>query len=176
MTDSIDTIIDGVLDREAGKVNNPHDPGGPTNRGITLRTLSEELGREATIEELWAMSEDTARRIYRKKYVERPGFLHIADPLLREFLVDCEVNHRPGVGVKFLQRALGLTVDGVLGPLTAAAAGRANAAEVYREVVAQRVAFYGRIITDDPEQDADVFAAGWGNRVAGFVRRIPVAA
>ncbi len=57
-----------TLQYEGGYVNNPHDPGGPTNMGVTIVTLSHELGRAATIGEVRNMSRDMAANIYRKKY------------------------------------------------------------------------------------------------------------
>lgn len=172
MSDSIELILDGLIEREQGFVDHPADHGGPTNWGITLPVFSEVLGHKATVSELQALSEVDAREIYRTKYVIGPGFLRVKDELIRELLVDCEVNHRPGVAVKFLQRALGVTVDGVLGPKTLAALDTADTAAVFREMAAERVEFYGRIVADDHSQA--VFAAGWNARAAVFVRKIPL--
>jgi lysozyme family protein len=53
---------------EGGFVNNPKDPGGATNKGITLQTLSHEFRRKATITELINISQQTLRDIYKLKY------------------------------------------------------------------------------------------------------------
>ena len=65
---NFDSCLARTLKFEGGYVNNPHDPGGPTNMGITIATLSHELGRAATIAEVKTMSRATAATIYRKKY------------------------------------------------------------------------------------------------------------
>lgn len=57
-----------VLKYEGGYVNHPRDPGGPTNMGITIATLSHELGRRASISEVKNLSKEMAGDIYRKKY------------------------------------------------------------------------------------------------------------
>lgn len=59
-----------TLKYEGGFVNNPRDPGGPTNCGITLVTLSHELGRRATITEVRALTPQSSvvRAIYEKKF------------------------------------------------------------------------------------------------------------
>ena len=57
-----------TLKFEGGFVNDPRDPGGATNMGITIATLSHELGRAATIKDVRTLSKDTATAIYRKKY------------------------------------------------------------------------------------------------------------
>ena len=41
-------IIDQTIKREGGFVDHPDDPGGATNMGVTLATLSHFLDREAS--------------------------------------------------------------------------------------------------------------------------------
>lgn len=48
--------------------NTPGDPGGPTKYGVTIVTLSHELGRRATIDDVKNMTEQTAMEIMRKKF------------------------------------------------------------------------------------------------------------
>ena len=59
-----------TLKYEGGYVNNPRDPGGPTNCGVTLVTLSHELGRKATIGEVKALTPTSTLvfNIYQKKF------------------------------------------------------------------------------------------------------------
>ncbi len=63
-----DACLNFVFQYEGGYVNDPRDPGGPTNRGITIATLSHELGRQATIADVKTLSREKAASIYRKKY------------------------------------------------------------------------------------------------------------
>jgi lysozyme family protein len=57
-----------TLQWEGGYVDHPRDPGGPTNRGITIATLSHELGRRATRADVAMLTNSVAAAIYRKKY------------------------------------------------------------------------------------------------------------
>ena len=58
---SVDEMIDDILRREGGYVNHPADRGGPTNYGITQKTLSRYIGRAALTSEVKNLSEDVAR-------------------------------------------------------------------------------------------------------------------
>lgn len=57
-----------VLGREGGFVDDSHDPGGATNFGITLKTLSEWRGTECTADDVRNMRRDEAAAIYEKHY------------------------------------------------------------------------------------------------------------
>ena len=68
-----------VLPHEASYVNHPNDKGGPTNRGVTQATLSEYLGRPATIDDVKNLDEQTARDIYKTKFFD-PIASKLKDP------------------------------------------------------------------------------------------------
>lgn len=170
MTDAIDKIIEGVMAREGGYVERANDHGGATRYGVTLQALSAWRGTACTPDDVKALSAAEAHEILRREYVERPGFALIQNAALQELLVDIQVNHRPGKAAKFLQKALGVPQDGVIGPLTLSAINATvDVGAIYRKVCAERVRLYGRIITDDPSQA--VFAAGWTNRIAEFIEK-----
>ena len=162
-----DTILDAVIAREGGYVNNPADAGGPTNFGITLATLAAYRGRPATADDVRALTEAEAREIYRVRYIDGPGYGAIADDDLRALVVDCAVNHGSGRATRWLQAAAGVSPDGILGPATRAAVGVSNARELRARVTAARARAYGHLITRDPAQS--VFAAGWLDRLAEFI-------
>lgn len=87
---TVDEMIDGILGREGGYVNHPSDPGGSTNFGIT-QAVARANGYDG---DMRSLPKATARSIYRKQYVEKPGFLAIAeiDPLVAEEVIDSGVN------------------------------------------------------------------------------------
>jgi type VI secretion system secreted protein VgrG len=167
-------MIDRVLEREGGFVDNPFDKGGPTNKGITYETLKSYWGRTPTLEELRELTTETARDIYYDIYVVRPGFNRIVSDSLRELLFDAGVNHGPGNAIKMLQRALNnmginppLLVDGNLGVKTDNAMQGQFTGTMLTKMVAQRLRFYGNIVAKNPQQQR--FAAGWFNRVADLL-------
>lgn len=169
MTD--DEIISNVLAVEKGWANRRNDRGGPTMRGITLGTLAEARGRAVTIDELKALTEADAREIYRRLYIMKPGFDAIAHPALRELVIDSGVNSGQSRAAKWLQAALGLKADGVIGPKTRDALVHVEVRSVYLRVLELRIRHLGRLITDDPTQAEN--AAGWTNRVGRFVATAP---
>ena len=164
-----ETIIDGILRREGGWVDHPADRGGPTKYGITLRTLSRWRGSRAIAEDVRSLTREQARRIYRRRYIEQPGFDRIEDPRLRVLIVDCGVHHGVSRAVRWLQKAAGVKVDGRCGPVTLGAANAAPAKSLRTRILASRARSFGRTITARPSQA--VFAAGWMMRLAKFIEK-----
>jgi lysozyme family protein len=123
-------LIDGLLDREGGYVDNPADAGGPTCFGIT-EAVARAHGYRGAMRQL---PRSEAAAIYERLYWVRPCLDEIAtrsEPLAAE-LFDTGVNMGPAVAITFLQRALtalnrngtdyaDLTPDGRVGPATLAA-------------------------------------------------------
>lgn len=167
---SPEEIIDDILRREGSYIDHPDDRGGPTNHGITIKTLSDWRGRPATIDDVKKLTEVEAREIYRECYIIAPRLHKVIDDKVRALAVDCAVNHGPKQAVKLLQLAARVFPDGDLGPKTESAISCMDPAVLYRRLCAARVRFYGQIITKDPSQS--VFAAGWTNRIAEFIEDV----
>lgn len=181
----IDPIIDGLIAREGREyTNHPADRGGPTKFGITLATLTRARGGlPLAAEDVAALTEDEARRIYYDLYVVRPGFVHILAlcPRLGAKLVDAGVNCGPERAARWLQRALNsfnrsyktppdypeLVVDGAIGIKTIDALSRLcisrgrELAErvVIRAVNCQQGDHYLDLGAKDEQQEA--FMLGW---------------
>lgn len=118
-----------VLKMEGGFSNDPYDPAGPTNRGITLEVFARQLGvslnassRAHLIEKLKRIPDDTVREIYRTRYWQ-PGQCAKLPPPVALFHFDACVNHGVAGAARLLQRAAGSVVDGEIGPNTLAAVG-----------------------------------------------------
>ncbi|MGI9492293.1 MAG: glycoside hydrolase family 108 protein, partial [Geminicoccaceae bacterium] len=103
MSKNIESMIDDVLRREGGFVDHPADRGGPTNFGITQRTLARYLGRDVAREDVRRLSRDLAAEIYRRSYYLEPR-IDAAPADIRAFLFDSAVNHGPRRAVRFLQQ------------------------------------------------------------------------
>ncbi|MBI1385700.1 MAG: TIGR02594 family protein [Rhizobiales bacterium] len=121
-----------VLRHEGGWSNDPHDPGGETNQGITLEVFARHLGeaidggsRPRLVAALKSIGSDLVREIYHRRYwtVSKAGLLPAGLSLLH---FDCSVNQGPARAARFLQSAVGAEVDGEIGPLTLAAAHRSD--------------------------------------------------
>ncbi|MFA5958140.1 TIGR02594 family protein [Hyphomicrobium sp.] len=125
-------VLAHVLEMEGGYTNDPYDPGGPTNRGITLDVYAGFKGqtldagtRDRLIAELKSIPDATVAAIYRRRYFEPADCAAFTAPLtLMHF--DAAVNHGVGAAIRMLQQAASVTVDGEIGPETLAAIGARN--------------------------------------------------
>ncbi len=127
---SVDDIVAGILRREGGFVNDPDDPGGATNFGVTLgtmRRLGLDLDENGAVDvaDVRALTRAQAVEIYKKEYFHKPGIDRLPGAL-QATVFDMYVN-AGSAAVTILQRLLGefgfpVAVDGVLGPQTFGAA------------------------------------------------------
>ena len=164
---TIDQMLDDVIRREGGYVHDPVDRGGPTKYGITQRTLRAWRGQSVTADDVRRLTTDEARTIYRRRYVDAPGFTTLPDPL-RAQVIDNAVTSGPRQAVRDLQRAIGsVAVDGVLGPKTRAALRRRGVAVVHARLIQVRAERIARIVQRRPDQAR--FLVGWLRRVLAFL-------
>lgn len=84
---------------------------------------------------------------------------------LSDAVIDFAVHAGHPLVIRALQRALGVTADGIIGPETQEAIDQCDRALVARAVLAARIRYFGRLITDAPDRFAR-YAAGWMNRIA----------
>jgi lysozyme family protein len=123
-------IAEEIVAREGGYVNDPDDPGGATNHGVTigtLRRLGIDVNRDTRIDvaDVKALSRKQAVEIYLKHYFEGPGIAALPEAL-QASVFDMYVN-AGGNAVKILQRLLTdmgfpCEPDGEIGPQTIRAA------------------------------------------------------
>lgn len=122
VTDPFTRSVEFVLDWEKGFSADPEDRGGPTNFGITERTLTEwrllkGLGTPAIRRDVEALTVEEAVKIYRVLYWERTRCGDLPPPLA--FVVfGCAVLQGVKTAKVLLQRSLGVKDDGILGPVT----------------------------------------------------------
>lgn len=121
MKANFDRCMAQVFASEGGFVDDPQDPGGATNLGITIGTLSQWRGRKCTKAEVKALTREEAAKIYRRDYWDavRGDDLPFGLDLCA---FDGAVNSGASRGAKWLQQALGVNPDGKIGPATLAAA------------------------------------------------------
>lgn len=168
MRDEIDTIIDGILEAEGWPVftDDPLDKSGPTKGGITLDTLTAWRRRPTTAADVAALEEAEVRSIYREDYVTGPGFDRIEDEQLRFNVIDAGVLHGQAWAARRLQEVAGVTVDGIVGPLTLRAVNAASARRLNLLFTARRALKIARIVRTDARVRnsncyATAFLVGW---------------
>lgn len=99
-----EAVLDAILSREGGYVDNPDDKGGPTMYGITQITARRE-GYNGPMQDLPA---SVARAIYRRRYISDPWFDRVAlvSEAIASEAIDTGVNMGPSIAATMLQRWL----------------------------------------------------------------------
>lgn len=129
-------IAEEIVAREGGFVNDPDDPGGATNHGVTIHTLRRlgiDVNRDTRIDvaDVKALTRAQAVEIYLEHYFKAPGIAGLPEPL-QASVFDMQVNAGANA-VKILQRLLtdmgfACEPDGEIGPATIRAAQLAQEA------------------------------------------------
>lgn len=123
---SVKELAEDIVAREGGFVNDPDDPGGATNHGVTIHTLRRlgiDVTRDARIDlaDVRALTHAQAVDIYLEHYFRRPGLSALPEAL-QPSVFDMYVNAGANA-VKILQRLLTqmgypCEPDGAIGPQT----------------------------------------------------------
>lgn len=134
MTHTVEQIAREIVSREGGYVNDPDDPGGATNFGVTIHTMRNlglDLNQDGRVDtaDVKALTIEDAVDIFVTHYFRKPK-INLLPADLQATVFDMQVNAGSNA-VKILQRLLAdfgepVKVDGALGPMTAAATKRAN--------------------------------------------------
>lgn len=106
-----------VLKWEGGFSNDPQDPGGITNLGITKEEYERISGRDVTETEMRALTIEQVTPIY-LKYYWTPAYCDHTPEIAKLIVFDCAVNQGVTCATKIMQDALGMSVDGLIGPHT----------------------------------------------------------
>lgn len=148
-----------VLKHEGGFVNHPRDPGGATNKGITLANYRRYVKLDGTVEDLKAIRPEEVERVYKLFYWNAVKG-DLLPPGVDYAVFDFAVNSGPGRAIRFLQRVAGVTQDGALGPATLAAVSAMPPESVVSRLCDARLSFLQGLET------WSTFGKGWGSRVA----------
>lgn len=159
MIGNFEKALAHTLIEEGGFANHPDDPGGATMKGVTLATYRAHRGDEKlTPEDLKKITDQELADIYRKRYWDAakcdqlPSGLDVA-------VFDAAVNSGPAQAAKWLQRCVGATADGAIGPKTLALVAQKPARELVEAFQARRQLFLENLST------FKTFGKGWTARV-----------
>lgn len=168
---NFDLFLPLLLRFEGGYVDDPTDPGGETNKGVTMATFQncahELLGIDPTSDNLRVLADAQAGIIYRALYWDkiRGDEFELQD--LANIVCDFFVNSGTHATV-LLQRVINgmgaqVVEDGVIGPATIQALAALSQEDVYRQYKQSRIAYYQSLGQRFPQ-----FLHGWLNRVNSF--------
>ena len=166
-----------VLKWEGGYVNDPHDSGGETNKGITIATwknagynTSEKLknvvykGKHYSLvtKSLYEMTDEQFAHILKTKYWDRWKADQIKSQSVAEMLVQW-VWGSGVVGIKRPQKMLGLKDDGIVGNMTLNAVNSQNPKIFWEALKKAREDYFREIVAKNPKNEK--FLKGWLNRL-----------
>lgn len=185
---TIEDILDEVLRSEGGFVEDPADPGGATNHGISLRYargigLDNDGDGDTDRDDILRVTAEQARGLYSNDFWVRPGINRLPGEI-QPVMVDWAVNSGPPRPIMAMQRVINLARigfelddDGVIGPKTRRAAEQAQSQMgpfFNNAIVDERIAFYRRLAEARPASQR--FLRGWLPRAERFRVEINIAA
>ena len=149
-----------IIQDEGGYVNDPRDPGGRTNLGVTQRNWETYLNRSVTEIEMRKLTPSDVKTFYKVMYWDKlrgdqlPSGVDYA-------AFDLAVNSGVSRAARYLQQIAGVTQDGVIGPKSLEAIAACDPAQTVDALCDMRLEFLKRLSTFDR------FGKGWQTRVAG---------
>ena len=173
-TVEVGDLIAGIIKREGGYVCHPADRGGPTNWGITLKTLQSTRKGMVNADDVAALTRAEAATIYRERYLNGPR-ISTLPVVVQAATLDYAVHSGPRRAITMLQRACNdllpkcdpLKADGIIGPATrlrvVKAINEVSGAAVVNALCDLRIAHLKAIVRGDKSQRA--FIKGWQRRV-----------
>lgn len=147
---NFDTAFDRLMGHEGGYVNDPNDPGGETNWGISKRSYPSV--------NIKALTRDGAKDIYRRDFWNRINGEELWDGVAFQTF-DFAVNSGIGTAVRYLQRTVGVADDGHWGPKSRAAAKAMSETDTIMRLSALRLNFM-------------TYLSNWPSASKGWARRI----
>lgn len=150
-----DEAFDRLLGHEGGYVNDPEDPGGETNWGISKRSYPDV--------DIKNLTRDQAKAIYRLDFWQRVHGDEL--PFAVAFQTfDFAVNSGIETAVRYLQRACGVADDGHWGPVSQAAIKTRTLCDLVLALNAERLDFMTRL------KNWPHAGRGWARRIAQNLR------
>jgi len=162
---SVDSILDFIIDRFEGRgfVDHPDDRGGPTRFGITKSALSRYRDRAVRTEEIHGLKRREAKLIYEINYVTPVRGEDISHGPLRLAMIDWSINSGPSRAARAMQEIVGVSVDGIIGPVTMGEMQKHEPQQLFLHLMAARIVFVAGLVSRDHTQAA--FILGWGRRL-----------
>lgn len=163
-----------ILSYEGGYVNHPNDPGGATNRGVTIATwrqvgYDKDGDGDIDTDDLRLITpHDATERVMRPHYWNRWKADQIQSQAIANILVDW-VWASGAHAIRIPQRLLRVKADGLVGPATLAALNAREPSGFFSELQTARRQFISDIIARNPR--LAVFRDGWLRRLEAIQYR-----
>lgn len=152
---NFDIAFDRLMGHEGGYQNDPNDPGGETNWGISKRSYPDE--------DIKNMTKERAKELFRRDFWNKVNADRLHDGVAWQ-AADFAYHSGPGVAVRYLQRALDVADDGDWGPASQAAADASDEHDTIMLLNAERLDFMARL------KNWPNHGKGWARRIAANLR------
>lgn len=150
---------------EGGYVNDPADKGGATNKGVTYATYSSYCKRKGvtpSLQGLRGLKNEAWEEIMRTGYWDAVHADGIHDQGLANLIADWAINSGTAKATRYVQKAVGVSVDGVFGQRTLDAVNASNPSALFVKLRQARLDMFDRIVRNGPSKRK--FLAGWTAR------------
>src|SRR5574337_666905 len=140
-----------LISLEGGYSDDPDDKGGPTKYGVTIydwKKYGYDVNKDGKIDadDVKAITIEDAERIAKIEYWDVVQGDDINSQSVAEFIADWAYNSGVRTAVKRVQRLLGLTDDGILGPITLKSINSADPHVLFDRLKAAREAFFNALV------------------------------
>jgi len=152
---TFDEVFDRLLGHEGNYSNDPNDPGGETNWGISKRSYPNLIIKELTRED--------AFNIYKRDFWNRIEADKLPDGISFQ-LFDFAVNSGIETAIRYFQRSLNIADDGYWGPISSLAASKSSEPDMIMNFNAERLDFMTRL------SNWNSAGKGWARRIAQNLR------
>lgn len=153
--------------KKRGFADDPDDRGGATMVGVTIgtyRSYCKYKGKKVpSVTDLKNISYKEWRDIVHTMFWSKWKADLIEDQNVANMIVDWVWASGQGIGIKRVQKILGVTADGIVGPKTIAAVNAQNPKELFKKVYDGRAAHFNAIVKANPSQKK--WLKGWMNRI-----------
>lgn len=163
MVQDFEACLGFVLRWEGGLADDPDDPGGRTNRGITQSTYTVWRTQNGLPDsDVAGMGDDELRAIYRSQYWG-PAACDLLPARVDLVAFDTAVNMGVHRAIRFLQQAAGCTVDGIWGSRTQTAVAATDSSVLVSNCCRERESYYRALAAALPRLGK--FLPGWLSRL-----------
>lgn len=152
---SFDEVFDRLIGHEGGYVNDPNDPGGETNWGISKRSYPNV--------DIKNLTRAGAKAIYLTDFWLRIHADRLPGSIAFQ-LMDFAVNSGIETAVRYFQRAIGVADDGHWGPISQGVAEHTSESDMVMALNAERLDFMTRL------KNWPNAGRGWARRIANNLR------
>lgn len=165
-------MVPFILKWEGGLSKNKNDfyaqypvdsSGYHTNKGVAWKVFSGIYGNTAESKKRWyAMTPQDWSVFYKKNYWDKIGGDNIKSQRIANVLVNWAWGSGLSIPSKAVQRIVGVTPDGIIGPGTIKAINEGNEAQIFAKLQRANIDFFNNLVSK-PEYAP--FKKGWFNRL-----------